>query len=242
MPLCVIKTQRMSNRKRHLSAQVPWEQYRCAGISLHPQKPAAKYKKLSIAVLLLIHKPEAHQTQSQCWIMHVGCLPEELSWNGSSNSDAWLLKDNNNLKHYYYVLMHHLVCFFGCKMQFCSTPMASLLVPYQCVLFELQNPQHYVKIFPLALQKGGREGGIHAFWNLKMKTLQKKALRSHYSTGFVKKSWRDKVEARANNFKESALIPGDVGWAQKGEAALGQNEDIRNNGRKVFEQRRHGHG
>lgn len=46
MPLCVIKIQRMSNRKRHLSAQAPWEQCRCAGISLHPYKPAAKYKKL----------------------------------------------------------------------------------------------------------------------------------------------------------------------------------------------------
>lgn len=44
-----------------------------------------------------------------------------------------------------------------------------------------------------------------------MQTLQKKALRSHYSAGFVKKSWRDKVEARANDFKESAWIPEDVG-------------------------------
>jgi len=79
MPLCVIKIQRMSNRKRHLSAQVPWEQYRYAGIFLHLYKPAAKYKKLSIAVLLPIRESEAHQTQLHYWVMHAGCLPEELS-------------------------------------------------------------------------------------------------------------------------------------------------------------------
>lgn len=128
MPLCVIKIQRMSNRKRHLSAQVPWEQCRCAGISLHPYKPSAKYKKLSIAVLLLIHKPEAHQTQSQCWVILVGCLPEEPSWNGSSNSDSCLLKDNNNLKHHYYFLTHHLACFLNEK---CS----SVLLPWLRFLF-----------------------------------------------------------------------------------------------------------
>lgn len=66
MPLCIIKIQRMSNRKRHLSAQVPWEQYRYEGIFLHPYKPAAKYKKLSVAVLLPVHKTEAHQTKLRC--------------------------------------------------------------------------------------------------------------------------------------------------------------------------------
>lgn len=60
-----------------------------------------------------------------------------------------------------------------------------------------------------------------------MKTLQKEFLRSYYSTGFVKKSWRDKVEVTANHFKESALSPGDLGWAQGGETALGQTEDIK---------------
>lgn len=63
MPLCVIKIQRMSNRKRHLSAEVPWEQYRYAGIFLHPSKTAAKYKMVSVAVLLPIRKTEAHQTK-----------------------------------------------------------------------------------------------------------------------------------------------------------------------------------
>lgn len=84
MPLCVIKIQRMSNRKRHLSAQVPWEQCRCAGISLHPYKPASKYKKLSV-LLHDLHTNQRSIRQSQCWIMHVGHLPEELAQNGSSN-------------------------------------------------------------------------------------------------------------------------------------------------------------
>lgn len=79
MPLCVIKIQRMSNRKRHLSAQVPWEQYRYAGIFLHPYKPAAKYKKLSVAVLLPVHKTEPYQTKLCYSVMHAGCLPEGLS-------------------------------------------------------------------------------------------------------------------------------------------------------------------
>lgn len=75
-----------------------------------------------------------------------------------------------------------------------------------------------------------------------MKTLQKKTLRSYYSTGFVKKSWRHKVEVTANHFKESALNQGEVGWAQEGETALGQIQDFRNNGRKVFQKRRRGYG
>lgn len=33
----------------------------------------------------------------------------------------------------------------------------SVLNPYQCLLFELENIQDNVKIFPLVLQKGGRE-------------------------------------------------------------------------------------
>lgn len=50
------------------------------------------------------------------------------------------------------------------------------------------------------------------------------------------------MEVTANHFKESALSPGDVECAQEGKTALGQIEDIRNNGRKVFQQRRHGYG
>lgn len=100
MPLCIIKIQRMSNRKRHLSAQVPWEQYQHAGIFLHPYKPAAKYKELSVAVLLPLHKAEAHQTQLRCWVMRAGCHPEELSGSDRSTSDSKTLKDNSNLKHH----------------------------------------------------------------------------------------------------------------------------------------------
>lgn len=58
----------------------------------------------------------------------------------------------------------------------------------------------------------------------------------------MKKSWGDKVEVTANRFKESALSPEDVEWAQEGETALGQIEDVRNNVRKVFQQMRCGYG
>lgn len=44
-------------------------------------------------------------------------------------------------------------------MKFCSIPMDFIVsYPYQCLLFELQNLQHFVKTSPVVQQlKGGRE-------------------------------------------------------------------------------------
>lgn len=98
---------------------------------------------------------------------------------------------------------------------------------YQSLLFELQNLQLYVKIYPLPQQlKGGKNPQMLEF---RLKHFRIK-LRSYYSTGFVKKSWEDKVEVTTYDFKRSSWSLGIVGWVQ-GETALGQTEDVRKNGR-----------
>lgn len=162
MPLCIIKIQRMSNRKRHLSAQVPWEQYRYEGIFLHPYKPAAKYKKLSVALLLPIHKTEVHQTTLHYWVTHAGCLPEGLSWNDSSAADSQSLKDNSNLKHFCFPISHPRWFWMHNEVLFHSYRL--FLTLYQQLISASESTMWY-KNLPSVRTTERREGGLQGYWN-----------------------------------------------------------------------------